>query len=169
MVSCNIQEDFRKDLKDSIEKVKIMKLTSSEFENNSMIPKKYTCDDRDINPPLKIQGIPPKTVSLALIMNDPDAPAGDWVHWLVWNMEPTTEKIKEGSFPDQGIVGFNSFNHQSYGGPCPPFGTHRYFFKLYALDSMLNLPEEAKKKDLMIAMQGRIIEQTELIGLYSRN
>jgi hypothetical protein len=145
-----------------------MKLSSVAFENNSMIPSEYTCDGQDISPPFTISGVPSKAKSLALVMDDPDAPGGTFTHWIVWNI-PTDKtefaKGEEMSFPQ----GKTSFGDVGYGGPCPPSGVHRYFFKLYALNSMLDLEEGATKKDLESAMAGNTIEQTTLIGKYSRS
>jgi len=145
-----------------------MKLSSPSFENNGYIPPKYTCDGQNISPELEISDIPENAKSLALIVDDPDAPAGDWVHWLVWNINPGTAKIGEGEIPQNSIQGLNDFGKNNYGGPCPPSGTHRYQFKLYALDINLSLPQTAGKKDLLRAIDTHIIEQTMLIGLYSR-
>lgn len=145
-----------------------MKLTSSVFEHNESIPSTYTCDGRDVNPPFAISGVPEGAKSLALIVDDPDAPAGDWVHWLVWNIDPGTTEIGEGSIPDGAVQGTTDFNRTGWGGPCPPSGTHRYFFKLYALDTALNLETSAKKAELERAMEGHELERTELIGLYER-
>lgn len=142
-----------------------MKITSPEFEHNAMIPSQFTCDGEDINPPLIIEDIPPETKSLALIVDDPDAPMGTWVHWVVYDI-PVTNQIQEDSIP--GKQGMNDFRKKDYGGPCPPSGTHRYFFKLYALDQELNLEEGLSKKDLEDAMEGHILAQAELIGLYKR-
>ena len=130
-----------------------------------MIPKKYTCDDRDINPSLNIEDLPKETKSLALIVDDPDASMGTWVHWVVWNIPPAKE-ILEDSVP--GTEGVNDFRKHSYGGPCPPSGTHRYFFKVYALDTKLELSPNSKKRDLEKAMEGHILAKGEIIGLYSR-
>ena len=140
-----------------------MRLTSSVFEHNQMIPKKYTCQGEDINPPLKIENIPEGTETLALIVDDPDAPVGTWVHWVVFNIQPTDE-IKENSVP--GDQAYNDFKKINYGGPCPPTGTHRYFFKLYALDIVIDLQTGMKKQDLEKAMKGHILAEIELIGLY---
>lgn len=142
-----------------------MKITSAEFENNSSIPSKFTCEGRNINPALDIEGIPGGTESLALIMDDPDAPMGTWVHWVVFDI-PVTPKIEENSIP--GTQGINSARKLEYHGPCPPSGTHRYFFKIYALDAMLNLKEGASKGALEKAIQGHILDKAELIGLYKR-
>jgi len=130
-----------------------------------LIPKKYTCDDRDINPSLNIEDLPKETKSLALIVDDPDASMGTWVHWVVWNIPPAKE-ILEDSVP--GTEGVNDFRKHSYGGPCPPSGTHRYFFKVYALDTKLELSPNSKKRDLEKAMEGHVLAKGEIIGLYSR-
>ncbi|MCW3997959.1 MAG: YbhB/YbcL family Raf kinase inhibitor-like protein [Candidatus Bathyarchaeota archaeon] len=140
-------------------------VTSSVFGNNKQIPRKYTCDGEDVNPPLEIEGIPQNTKSLVLIVDDPDAPMGTWEHWNVWNIPPTS-KIKENSIP--GVEGMNDFAKHSYGGPCPPSGVHRYFFKIYALDKELSLPDQSSKKDLIESMEGHVLARGELVGLYSR-
>lgn len=143
-----------------------LKITSSVFEHNKNIPSKYTCDGENINPPLTITGIPGAAQSLVLICDDPDAPSKTWVHWVVWNIPITMKEIAKHSVP--GIEGITDFGSKGYGGPCPPSGTHRYFFKIYALDTTLNLPANSTKKDVEKAMKGHIIEQAELIGLYKR-
>lgn len=140
-------------------------ITSPVFENNRPIPKKYTCDGEDVNPPLNIEGIPVGTKSLVLIVDDPDAPMGTWDHWIVWNIPPKN-KIDEDSVP--GVEGVNDFRKHSYGGPCPPSGTHRYFFKVYALDVQLALDSNSRKKDVEKAMKDHILAKGELVGLYSR-
>jgi Raf kinase inhibitor-like YbhB/YbcL family protein len=148
-----------------------MRITSSAFAPNGTIPKQYTCSDKDLAPPLSFEEIPSNTSSLALIVDDPDAPAGTWVHWVVYNMPGTTTGIAEGAADLSGTVlqGVNDFKKRGYGGPCPPPGKpHRYFFKLYALDSAIDLPRGASKGDLEMAMDGHILGQAELIGLYSR-
>jgi len=145
-----------------------MKLTSSAFSNNEMIPEKYTCDGENINPPLKIAEIPNEAKSLALIVDDPDAPMGTFNHWVVWNIDTSVEKIDENSLPAGAAEGRNDFGRTSYGGPCPPSGTHRYFFKVFALSEKLNLEPSAQREDLERAMEGRILEKTELVGLYRR-
>jgi hypothetical protein len=122
----------------------------------------------DVNPPLMVENIPPKAKSLALIVDDPDAPRGTWVHWVVWNADPGTREIKEQSIPTGAIQGMNDFGNRGYGGPCPPSGTHRYFFKLYALDTALTLGPNATKAALEAAMKGHILAEAELIGLYER-
>jgi Raf kinase inhibitor-like YbhB/YbcL family protein len=147
---------------------KIMKISSPAFEENSKIPEKYTCDGENVNPPLKIEGIPKEAKSLVLIVDDPDAPMGTFLHWLVWNIPPETNLIEENSLPEGAVQGKNDFGKENYGGPCPPFGTHRYFFKLYALDKKLDLPIGSKLKEVEEAMKGHILDQAQLIGLYQR-
>jgi Raf kinase inhibitor-like YbhB/YbcL family protein len=142
-----------------------MNLKSPEFENNKFIPSKYTCEGDDINPALTIENIPQGTKSLALIMDDPDAPMGTWVHWVAFDI-PVVASIKENSVP--GKQGINNSGKRDYHGPCPPSGVHRYFFKIYALDTILNLKEGITKAVLEEAMQGHILDKAELVGLYKR-
>ncbi len=144
-----------------------MKVISSAFKNGEAIPEKYTCDGMDLSPPLTFKDIPVAAVTLALIADDPDAPGGTWVHWLVWNMDPSVDGISQGE-AIKGEKGKNDFGRLTYGGPCPPRGTHRYYFKLYALDKQLNLKEGSSKKELEKAMEGHIIEEAHLMGIYSR-
>lgn len=144
-----------------------MKLTSIVFENSQKMPSEYTCDGPNIAPELDIEDVPENAKSLALIMDDPDAPAGTWVHWVVWNIPPYTKTIAKGTEPE-GVQGKTSFGRAGYGGPCPPSGTHRYFFKLYALDTMLGLKKGSSKEDLESAMDGHIIDEAELMGTYKR-
>jgi len=143
-----------------------LKITSPAFAEGGMIPAKYTCDGDDVSPPLAVEGAPAGTTSLALIMDDPDAPAGVWVHWVVWDIDPKTADIREDSSP--GTEGVTSFRKTGWGGPCPPSGTHRYVFKLYALERKLGLPASATKDELLKAMEGRILAQTQLTGKYKR-
>src|SRR5271169_5131444 len=145
-----------------------LKISSPAFKHNGHIPPKYTCDGIDINPPLTIENTPPGTKSFALIVDDPDAPAGTWVHWVIWNMGSDVQTIEENTVPTGASEGVNDFRKQNYGGPCPPSGTHRYFFKLYALDRSLTLNKNTTKADLERAMKGHIIAQSEVIGLYAR-
>jgi len=159
---------LQKDIKtEEIEKFEVgdMRLTSTVFDYGGRIPQKYTCDGEDINPPLVIEDVPADAKTLVLIVDDPDAPMGTWDHWIVWNI-PVIDRIEEDSVP--GTVGVNSWGRNDYGGPCPPSGEHRYFFKLYALDTTLNLDTNSTKKDLERAMEGHVIAQTDLIGVYSR-
>ena len=142
-----------------------LRVASPAFQNNSYIPAKHTCDGSNVNPPLKVDDIPEGAKSLVLIMDDPDCPGETWDHWIVWNIPPTG-KIDENSVP--GVEGQNSFRRRSYGGPCPPSGTHRYFFKFYSLDAQLSLPPSSRKKDVELAMKGHILAQGELVGLYKR-
>ena len=139
---------------------------SSAFEQGKLIPTKYSCDGDDVNPPLEIQGVPKEAKTLVLAVDDPDAPSGTFDHWIVWNIPAATTKIAENSAP--GTQGRTSFGKTGYGGPCPPGGTHRYFFKVYALDVELNLPPSSRKKDAEKAMQGHILAKGELMGLYRR-
>lgn len=144
-----------------------MKIFSSAFSNGASIPIEYTCDGDDVSPPLSFVGIPNATKTLALIMDDPDAPGGSWVHWLVWNIPSNVtgfSKNENITFPQ----GKNDFGMIRYGGPCPPSGLHHYYFKLYALDTILDLPEGATREQLEAAMMGHIIETAQLIGVYER-
>lgn len=145
--------------------MKELKITSPAFQHNGMIPSKYTCDGENVNPALQIEGIPEGTQSLALVIDDPDAPMGTWDHWVVWNVPPSNE-IRENGVP--GTEGMNGFRRHNYGGPCPPGGTHRYFFKVYALDTKLTLNLNSNKRDLEKAMQGHILAKGEIIGKYTR-
>lgn len=144
------------------------KLTSPAFNHGSQIPSKYTCDGENINPHLVIHGVPERAKSLALLMEDPDAPAGLWVHWVVWDISPETKEIREHTAPNGAWEGVNSGGEQGYTGPCPPPGIHRYFFRLFALDSRLKLPEESTKEELETAMVGHILATAELMGTYAR-
>jgi Raf kinase inhibitor-like YbhB/YbcL family protein len=144
------------------------KITSSAFDHEGSIPSRYTCDGANINPPLKIENVPSPAKSLALIVDDPDAPSKTWVHWVAWNIDPKIAEIKENSVPRGAVQGMNDFRKHNYGGPCPPSGTHRYYFKLYALDTMLDLGNHAEKMELEKAMKGHIIGQTELMGKYKK-
>lgn len=140
---------------------------ASEFDHEGMIPSKYTCDGEDVSPELEFSDIPQEAESLALVMDDPDCPSGTFDHWVVWNIPPETEMIMEGKEPE-GTQGSTGFGRRGYGGPCPPSGTHRYFFKLYALDRMLDLEEGSSKDELERAIEGHIIEKAVLMGRYSR-
>ncbi len=149
-----------------------MKLTSSAFQDHASIPARYTCDGRDINPPLTIADVPKEAKSLALILDDPDVPPEvrpdrNWDHWIVWNIPPNTAQIAEAEAP-KGVIGRNSWGKSAYGGPAPPDREHRYFFKLFALDTKLDLPPSAGKPELEKAMQGHVVAKTELVGRYDR-
>ena len=146
--------------------MKELSIKSSAFEHGKLIPKKYSCDGQDINPPLTIEGIPKEAKTFVLAVDDPDAPSGTFDHWIVWNIPASASKIGENTVP--GTEGMNSAREQGYMGPCPPSGTHRYFFKVYALDTELNLSASSRKKDVEKAMQGHILAKGELVGLYRR-
>jgi Raf kinase inhibitor-like YbhB/YbcL family protein len=148
------------------EEVGYMKLISPAFEPQGVIPKEYTCQGSDINPPLLIEDIPSKARTLALIVDDPDAPMGTFVHWVLYDM-PITKTINKNSAP--GTQGINDFQRIDYGGPCPPSGTHRYFFKLYALDKKLDLLPGVKKQELEQIMHGHILDQAQLMGHFAKN
>jgi len=157
------------DLPDEFNARSVMKITSSAFKQGGMIPAQYTCDGENENPSLVFSDIPKESQSLALIVDDPDAPAGTWVHWTVWNISPDTAAIGEGEVPAGATEGTTSFGRAGYGGPCPPSGTHRYYFKLYALDTVLELREGSERDVLEKAMGGHVIEEAELMGIYTRN
>ena len=141
--------------KGTIERGGNMEISSPDFEDNGEIPKEFTCDGEDRSPELHINGVPEGTKALALVMDDPDAPTGTFTHWAVWNMPSGTSKIGMGEEPE-GVQGTNSFGNRGYGGPCPPSGTHRYYFRLYALDTELELEEGSSKEDLEDAMRGHV-------------
>ena len=153
--------------------IESLTLTSAAFKEGEMIPRRYSCDGADVSPPLEWNSVPPQTKSFALIADDPDAPMGTWVHWVIFNIPanltalpeevPTTSSLQDGT-----LQGRNDFRKTGYGGPCPPGGTHRYYFKLYALDAMLKLPSGSTKADLLNAMEGHIIGKGQLMGKYSR-
>ena len=144
-----------------------MKITSSAFNEGGNIPSKFTCDGSDTSPPLQITGVPPGAKSLVLIADDPDAPGGLFTHWLVWNIAPQTNSIAEGTAP-KGVHGTNDFGKSGYKGPCPPPGTHRYSFKIFALDRELDLRSGAKRSQVDAAIKGHVVAQGELVGRYSR-
>lgn len=147
----------------------IMKIASPVFQNNESIPAKFTCDGENINPPLEIKDVPENAKSLALIMDDPDAPAaGGFVHWVVFSIDPAIKEIRENSAPQNAIEGTNSAGRVGFTSPCPPSGTHRYFFKLYALDATLALDSSATREDVKKAIEGHILDQATLVGLYQR-
>jgi Raf kinase inhibitor-like YbhB/YbcL family protein len=143
-------------------------ITSPAFPTGATIPGRFTSDGEDTSPPLEIHGAPYGTASYALIVDDPDAPAGTWVHWLVWDIPADTTVIAEGSLPPGAIEGRNSWGNSAYGGPSPPSGTHRYVFTLYALDALVHLPPNADRRRLERAMDGHVLERARLVGLYSR-
>ena len=150
-----------------------MKLESSAFSSAQPVPQKHTCDGPDVSPALSWSDVPQGTKSFALIADDPDAPVGTWVHWVIFNLPAQTHALPEGvpktDSAAGGIQGRNDFGKVGYGGPCPPPGKpHRYFFKLYALDTPLDLRASAKKQDVERAMQGHVLAQAELMGTYQR-
>ncbi len=146
-----------------------MKITSTAFTNNQKIPSKYTCDGENITPPLQFADVPERTKSLALIVDDPDAPAKTWVHWVVFNINPKIKEIPEGGTPEGAQLGMTDSGQKEYHGPCPPSGIHRYFFKLYALDTTLDLPEGANKNETESKMTGHVIDSAQLVGIYKRS
>ncbi|MCQ1537215.1 YbhB/YbcL family Raf kinase inhibitor-like protein [Methanosarcina sp. KYL-1] len=144
----------------------IVKVFSRAFEPNGMIPAKYTCDGANVNPPLGFEDVPEEAESLVLIVDDPDASMGTFTHWVIWNIEPVSN-IEEDSIP--GVEGINDFRKMGYGGPCPSSGTHRYVFRVYALDRQLELKAGAGRKELENAMIGHILAEGELVGKYARS
>lgn len=150
-----------------------IKVESTAFNEGGMIPKKYACDGQDLSPPISWSGIPDAAKSIALIADDPDAPMGTWVHWVVYNLPANITGLPEGVPPQKTITnngrqGTNDFRRIGYGGPCPPGGTHRYFFKVYALDIEVNLDAGATKAQLLKAMEGHLLAEGELMGRYQR-
>ncbi len=144
-----------------------MEISSSSFQDSGDIPAEHTCDGEDVSPELSISGVPEGSKSLALVMEDPDAPTGNFVHWLAWNIPPETKTINRGEEPE-GSQGTNDFGNAGYGGPRPPSGTHRYYFRLYALDTTLDVEQGASKDELESAIEGHVIDKAELMGRYSR-
>ena len=150
-----------------------IKLTSEAFEDGGLIPAKYTCDGQDISPPLQWEEVPQGTRTIALICDDPDAPMGTFVHWVLFNSQADTTQLPENVPPEKILPsgtkqGFTDFGRIGYGGPCPPSGTHRYFFKIYAVDANLDLPAGADKQQLLKAMEGHTLAQGQLMGKYKR-
>jgi len=150
-----------------------IKVVRSAFQEGGMIPADYTCDGKNISPPLSWSGMPEKAVTLALICDDPDAPVGTWVHWVLYNLPASAKELPADVPPEEklasgAVQGKNDFRKVGYGGPCPPGGTHRYYFKLYALDKALDLKPGATKKELLKAMEGHILAEGQLMGRYKR-
>ncbi|MGC8602525.1 MAG: YbhB/YbcL family Raf kinase inhibitor-like protein [Desulfomonilaceae bacterium] len=150
-----------------------IEVTSTAFQDGAMIPKVYTCDGQNISPPLSWSGVPTQTKSIALIMDDPDAPRGTWVHWVLFNIPPDTKDLPEKtplgpSLANGARQGMNSWPKLGYGGPCPPSGIHRYYFKIYALDLVLPQQTGMTKAQLIKAMEGHILAQGQLMGKYTR-
>lgn len=142
-------------------------ITSPSVQAGGDIPAKFACDGTNVSPELHISAAPNEAKSLVLIVDDPDAPRGLFTHWIVWNIDPKTTRIAETSAPSAGIQGTNDFGKRNYGGPCPPSGTHRYFFKIFALDTKLELKPGARRAELDAAMRGHVLAQGELMGRYS--
>lgn len=141
-----------------------MQVKSSAFLSNQEVPIKYTCEGENISPPLSVSGTPENAVSLALVMHDPDAPHGTFIHWVVWNISPDTTEILEGSAPSASNEGMNDFGISGYGGPCPPSGTHRYIWDIFALDTKLDLPPTTTGTDVLAAIKDHILVKAELVG-----
>ena len=150
-----------------------MEIKSPAFAQGGLIPSKHTCDGQDVSPPLTWSGAPAGTQGFAVISDDPDAPAGTWVHWVIWNIPARTQALEENvpkldALPNGARQGTNDFRRVGYGGPCPPSGTHRYSFRLYALDAPVDLKSTATKRELEKAMQGHVLARAELMGKYGR-
>ncbi len=143
-----------------------MEITSPLFANNDGYPEVCTCDGKDINPPLDFARVPAGAKSLALVLRDPDAPGGTFIHWIMWNIDPKTERVKLGQTPEGAVFGKTTDGKTKYVGPCPPHGTHRYIFTLYALDTMIYLNEGATIEQLNAAMAGHILVQAQLLGKF---
>jgi len=146
----------------------MIQVTSPAFKDGEIIPVQYTADGKNVSPPLQIGGVPPEAKSLVLINDDPDAPAGTWDHWILWNIDPKTTIIPEDSVPEKAVAGKNDFGQTKYGGPAPPSGTHRYFFRIFALDIVLDLPAGSGREALEKAMKGHVIGEGQLMGRYTR-
>lgn len=143
-----------------------MQISSPVFNNNNPIPVKYTCDGENVSPPLEFSSIPERAQSLVLVIEDPDAPAKTWIHWLLYNIPAHTTRIEEGIVPEQALEGLNDFQQEAYGGPCPPSGVHHYHFKLYALDTKLDLESGAPLSNVTNEMEGHVLSQSEIVGTY---
>lgn len=146
-----------------------MKITSPTIKEGSAIPKKYSGDGGDMSPPLHFEGVPSGAKSLALLVDDPDAPKGTFNHWVVYNIDPKTQDFREGSVPVIAAQGRNDFDEMAYRGPKPPSGEHHYHFKLFALDTMLNMPAHPRHTDVEQAMKGHVLDKAEFVALYARN
>ena len=142
-------------------------IASPSFQAGGDIPAKFTCNGTNVSPELQISTVPNEAKSLVLIFDDPDAPRGLFTHWIVWNIDPKTTRVAENNAPTAGVQGINDFGKRNYGGPCPPSGTHRYFFKIFALDTKLELKPSARRAELDAAMRGHLLAQGELMGRYS--
>lgn len=145
-----------------------MRVSSQAFREGGSIPAAFACDGKDVSPPLTIDDVPRNAKSLALIVDDPDAPSGVFTHWVMYNIDPGTREIPEDSVPRGAVQGTNSFKKQQYRGPCPPSGTHRYFFKVFALDAKLDVDPNKGKKGVEEAIKGHVLEEAELMGRYAK-
>ncbi len=143
-------------------------ISSPAFQNNQSIPSRYACDGANVNPPLKIENVPGGTKSLALVLDDIDAPRGTYVHWIAWNISPAVKEIKENSVPQGAVQGLNDFKTNSYGGPCPPGRAHRYLFTVYALDFSPTLDSKSTKADLEKVIEGHVLGRGDLSGKYQK-
>lgn len=148
---------------------KPMKISSPDFNEGGSIPARFTCDGENVNPTLRISGVPAGAKSLVLIVDDPDAPAGTWIHWVMWNLKPDLAEIGIDRVPPGAVQGVNDFHRNNYGGPCPPSGTHRYYFRLYALDTALELPAGSSRERLDQAMGGHVVAEAKQMGRYTRS
>lgn len=146
-----------------------LKLRTSAFKNKERVPAKYTCDGEDVNPPFAFEDVPAEAQSLAFLVEDPDSKGKTWLHWAVYNIDPGATGIREDSIPMAGMECMSDFGHVGYGGPCPAQGTHRYNFKLFALDTRLDLSEDATLEEIYEAIEGHVIESDQITGLYSRD
>jgi Raf kinase inhibitor-like YbhB/YbcL family protein len=150
-----------------------IRITSPAFEDGGAIPEKYTCDDLDMSPPIEWTNVPDGTETIAIVCDDPDAPMKTWIHWVIFNIPGDVTRLPENVPPEKELEngtrqGMNDFHKVGYGGPCPPSGMHRYFFKIYALNTTLDLPAGVSKPHLMIAMEGHVLSQAHLMGTYTR-
>ena len=146
-----------------------LQLTSPAWADGGVIPQTYTCDGEDMSPPLEINNVPAGAKSLALVVDDPDAPSGSFIHWLVWNIKPSSKSLMEGKIPAEASAGSSSFGRVGYGGPCPPEGEHNYIFKLLALDTELDLSVSTTIKEFNQAIAGHVLEEATLTGTYRRD
>jgi len=145
-----------------------IKISSPDFSDGGNIPARFTCTGENVNPSLQISGVPAVAKSLVIIVDDPDAPTGTWTHWLLWNLKPDLKEIPVNSVPAGTAQGVNDFHKNNYSGPCPPSGTHRYFFRVYALDMVLELPASANRKALDKAISGHVLAHSEWMGKYAK-
>lgn len=146
----------------------MLKITSSTFGSGARIPARYTCDGANVNPPLRLEQVPAGTKSFVIIVSDPDSPSGNFTHWIAWNIDGTLTDLREGETPPGARFGVNDFGHLGYGGPCPHVGEHRYFFRVYALNTLLDLPNGSTRAELELAVTDHILDKGELMGRYAR-